>query len=246
MKRICKRHKSLIALFLVLMVCSGCASVSEGETNEPTGIEESVVIAESTRQMKFETNVVSFEIDPSDGSPCYDAIVEVKNTGDVAINLGWTPFSVTDSENKLIATENSSMIYAQPSVVYPGEVGYYFAARVELPEDIDTSASYNLVYDTDSIRVADTEGVSDYEVINISFPDDDYINIIGEVVNGSDTGDVDVLCICYDESGEITTIGGTMMEMATNHNTYFEIINYAAWGKNVADYKVIARTRSYN
>lgn len=236
----------LIAMLLVVMTCSGCVSVSEGETNEPMNSEESMTTEETAEEMRFETNVISFEIEPNDGSPRYNAIVEVKNTGDVAINLGWTPFSVTDSENKLIATENSSMIYAQPSVVYPGEVGYYFAARVDLPADIDTSATYNLVYDTDSIRVADIEGVSDYEVINVSFPDDDYMHIIGEVVNGSDTGDVDVLCICYDESGEIVTIGGTMTEMTTNHNTYFEILNYAAWGKNIADYKVIARTRSYN
>ena len=243
MKLIMKRNCLLIAILALTLLCSGCVAASEEEPLVKPSTEESVV---ATGKMEFETSLLSFEIEPNDGSPRYNAIVEVKNTGDVAINLGWTPFSVTDSENKLIATENSSMIYAQPSVVYPGEVGYYFAARVDLPADIDTSATYNLVYDTDSIRVADTEGVNDYEVINVSFPDDDYMNIIGEVVNGSDTGDVDVLCICYDENGEIVTIGGTMTEMTTNHNTYFEILNYAAWGKNIADYKVIARTRSYN
>lgn len=244
MKLITKQNRLLIAILALTMLCSGCVAASDEEPLVKSATEESMV---TTGKMEFETSLLSFEIEPNDGSPRYNAIVGVKNTGDVAINLGWTPFSVTDSENKLIATENSSMIYAQPSVVYPGEVGYYFAARVDLPADIDTSATYNLVYDTDSIRVADTEGVSDYEVINISFPDDDYMNIIGEVVNGSDTGDVDVLCVCYDESGEIVTIGGTMVELTTNHNTYFEIINYAAWGKdNITDYKVIARTRSYN
>ena len=244
MKLNMKRNWLLIAILALTLLCSGCVAASEEESLVESSTEESAV---TTRKMEFETSILSFEIDSNDGSPRYNAIVEVKNTGDVAINLGWTPFSVTDSENKLIATENSTAVYAQPSVVYPGEVGYYFAARIELPSDIDLNETYNLVYDTDSIRVADTEGVQDYEVINVSFPDNDYVNVIGEVVNGSDTGDVDVLCICYDENGEIVTIGGTMMEMTTSHNTYFEIINYAAWGKdNITDYKVVARIRSYN
>lgn len=197
--------------------------------------------------MSYETNTVVFEIEPNDGSPTYNAIVEVKNTGDVAINLGYTAFSVTDSADKLIATENSSAIYALPSVVYPGEVGYYFAAGIELPSGIDTNQTYNLVYDTDCIRPANTEGVADYEVVNVSFPDNDYMDVIGEIVNGSDSGDVDVLCICYDVSGKIVTIGGTIEELKTEHNTYFEIINYGARDKNnISDYKMIARTRSYD
>ena len=197
--------------------------------------------------MSYETDIVTFEIEPNDGSPTYNAIVEVKNTGDVAINLGYTAFSVTDSEGKLIATENSSAIYALPSVVYPGEVGYYFAAGIELPSSIDTNQTYNLVYDTDYIRPANTEGVTDYEVVNVSFPDNDYMDVIGEIVNGSGSGDVDVLCICYDVNGKIVTIGGTIEELKTEHNTYFEIINYGARDKNsITDYKMIARTRSYD
>ena len=160
---------------------------------------------------------------------------------------GYTAFSVTDSEGKLIATENSSAIYALPSVVYPGEVGYYFAAGIELPSGIDTNQTYNLVYDTDYIRTANTEGVTDYEVVNVSFPDNDYMDVIGEIVNGSDNGNVDVLCICYDDNGKIVTMGGTIEELKTEHNTYFEIINYGARDKNnITDYKMIARTRSYD
>lgn len=226
--------KKLLLLLLALTILVSGFAVAE-QNNAAAG------------EMAYETSVLSFEIDPNDGSPRYNAIVEVKNTGDVAINLGYTSFAVTDAENRLVAIEESSAIYALPSVVYPGEVGYYFTAGKELPSDLDMNQQYNLVYDTDYIRIADTEGVNDYEVINVSFPDNDYMNIIGEVVNGSDTGDVDVLCICYDENGKIVTIGGTLEELKTSHNTYFNIINYAAWGKeNIASYSVNARTRSYN
>ena len=205
------------------------------------------IAAHAAGEMAFETKVLRFSIDPNEGAPRYSAVVEVKNTGDTAIHLGYTPFSVTDAEGKLIAMENSSAVYAQPSVVYPGESGYYFTACIELPADIDPDAAYNLVYDTDSIRPIDTEGIGDYEVINVSFPDDDYIDIIGEVVNGADTGDVDVLCICYDTDGAIVTIGGTIEELKTDHNTYFHIVNYGAWNQegNIATYQMIARTRAY-
>lgn len=195
---------------------------------------------------QFETNVLSFEIDQNDGDPRYNAIVEVKNTGDQAIHLGYSPFYVLDAENKLIAIEESTAIYALPSVVYPGETGYYFTAGIELPSDLDFEQTYHLAYDTESIRPINPENIKDYEVINVSFPDRDYMNIIGEIVNGADTGEVDVLCICRDENGEIVTIGGTLEEMKTTHNTYFQIINYAAWGKeNIVDCTVMARTRGY-
>ena len=224
--------KLILAVFTCLLLLGMCSA------------EENI----SAEEVQFDTSILSFEIDPNDGSPRYNAIVEVKNTGNVAINLGYTAFSVTDSDNKLIATEDSSAIYALPSVVYPGEVGYYFTAGIELPESIDPSQTYNLVYDTDYIRPAYTEGINDYEVINVSFPDDDYMDIIGEIVNGNDTGDVDVLCICYDDKDAIVTIGGTLEELKTSHNTYFEIINYAAWGKedSISRYEMIARTHSYD
>ncbi len=217
----------LLLLLLVIFLCgSMSAAVAEPE---------------------FECETIVFEIADNEGYPRYNAIVAVENTGSVAINLGYTAFSVTDSENNLIATESSSMIYALPSVVYPGEVGYYFGAAIELPMGIDVSEEYKLVYDTEYIRVANTEGICDFEVKNVSFPDNDFVNIIGEVVNGSNTGDVDILCLCYDSEGNIVTIGGTLEELKTTHNTYFTIINYGAFDKDtIADYKVIARTRSYN
>jgi len=225
--------KLFLFLLTLTMLISGFAVAEQIDT--------------SSGAMTYETSVLSFEIDPNDGSPRYNAIVEVKNTGNVALNLGYSSFAVTDAENRLVAIEESSAIFALPSVVYPGEVGYYFTAGIELPSDLDMDQQYSLVYDTDYIRIADTEGVNDYEVINVSFPDNDYMNIIGEVVNGSDTGDVDILCICYDENGKIVTIGGTLEELKTSHNTYFNIINYGAWDKdNISTYKVISRTHSYN
>lgn len=50
-------RKLWIALLLVVVMCSGCVSVSEGEPSENV----------TTGQMDFETNVVSFEIEPNDG-----------------------------------------------------------------------------------------------------------------------------------------------------------------------------------
>lgn len=202
--------------------------------------------AGASGEMAFETRVLAFEIRPNEGSPTYNAIVEVRNTGTTAIRLGYTAFSVKDAENRLVATEDSSAIYALPSVVYPGESGYYFTAGIELPASVDPSQTYHLVYDTDAIRPTAAHGIADYEVINVSFPDNDYMNIIGEIVNGSDTGEVDVLCICRDEQGRIVTLGGTLEELKTSHNTYFQIINYGAWGKDeIARYEVLARRRGY-
>lgn len=216
-----------ILLLLAMILLLGSAAVAAGET-------------------AFETDVLSFEIDPNEGSPRYNAIVEVRNTGTTAILLGYTAFSVTDAENRLIATEDSSAIYALPSVVYPGESGYYFTAGIELPASIDPSQTYHLVYDTDAIRPTAAQGIADYEVINVSFPDNDFMNIIGEIVNGSDTGEVDVLCVCRDEQGRIITLGGTLEELKTSHNTYFQIINYGAWGKDgIARYDILARKRGY-
>lgn len=196
--------------------------------------------------MQFETETIVFEIDFDEEFPRYNAVVAVRNTGDCALYLGYTGFYVTDAQNCLIAVEESSAVYALPSIVYPGETGYYCAASLDLPVGIDSDEEYHLVYDVEAIQSADASGIEDYEVINVSLPDQDYTHIIGEIVNGSDVGDVDVWCVCYDENGDIVTVGGTFEEMKTSHNTYFQILNNAAWEReDIADCTVMARMHYY-
>ncbi len=139
----------------------------------------------------------------------------------------------------MIATEDSSAIYAQPSIIFPGESGYYFTARLDLPSDIDSNKEYALKYTTEYISTVDIEQSNvDISVKDVSFPDNDYANIIG-YVDTSLSGYADVVCICYDENHNIVTVGGTIIDTL---DEAFEILNYAALGKtNIADYEIIAR-----
>lgn len=223
-------RKVIAVLSSMVLLCTGC-TVEKGD---------------KLGEAEFETNIIQFEVEPNEGQPRYNAIVEVKNTGDEAFDLGYSVFTVRDSEGKLVAVESSSAIGAYPSIVYPGESGYYFADRIELPNTVDTSKSYTLEYETNHIHTTDTDGVKDYEVKDVSLPDNDYTEIIGEVVNNSDSGTVDVLCICYDKDKNIVTMGGAIANFDGDKDAYFDITNYSAWGRdNITDYEIIARTNKH-
>lgn len=220
-------RKVIAILSSMVLLCTGC-TVEKGD---------------KLGEAEFETNIIQFEVEPNEGQPRYNAIVEVKNTGDEAFDLGYSVFMVRDSDGKLVDVESSSAIRAYPSIVYPGESGYYFAGRLELPDTVDTSKSYTLEYETNHIRTTKTDNVKDYEVKDVSLPDNDYTEMIGEVINNSDSGTVDVLCICYDKDENIVTMGGTVTGFDGDKDAFFDIINLAAWGRdNIADYKIIARS----
>ncbi|MBQ6519898.1 MAG: hypothetical protein IJI14_14335 [Anaerolineaceae bacterium] len=219
--------------FVVFFLTAGCiklANLPPTSTPQPTPV------------TAFETEIIQFEIEPEHSR--YNAIVEIKNTGETILDIGYSRFSIEVEDGHLVNTDSSSSIHSQLSLIAPGESGYYFAAREPLPQDTDYNKELHLVYDTQYIKKANVNAVTDYLTEDVSFPDGDFTKAIGRVVN--DTGEsaefVDVICICYDSDHNIVTVGGTVISLAPNEKSDFSIYNMAAWGKNnIVDYEIKAR-----
>lgn len=188
-----------------------------------------------------------FEIQTGDFDPRYNAVVSITNTGETALSIGYTAFTVETGDGTLIATEDSSAIGSQLSVIAPGETGYYYGGRIPLPDSFDPAGEYVLKYDTSTIKAYSGTEPATLDVRDVSVVEDDYSKVIGRVENTTDREmDIDVVLVCYNAQDKIITVGGTVVCANPGEEVTFDIYNMAALGRtDIVRYEIVAREIIY-
>ena len=255
-----KRFVSLLLLSATVLLY-GCVSTENGtssqnnetstsaenkEGDSPSETAEAVSGAEidSKQEIAYETEQLQFKI--SEDGTSYDAIIRITNTGNTTLNIGYTTFTIEDTDGKIIALEDSSAVYAMPTVLAPGESGYYFGARIGLPDGLDLSKEYVLKYSEEYISQNESDDIMDFDVQDVSFPEGDYTDIIGRVQNPDNISVefVDVVFIGYDSDHNVVLVEGTVTSLGGDEDGEFEIYNPGAYGipfNSIAEYEIIAR-----
>ena len=179
--------KLLTCLLILSSLLSGCGD-EPADNNKTLSKDETSGIKGKIGKIQYETNPVVFKIKsvPQGTWKWYDALIEIKNTGDLPINLWSTKLAVEDSDGKLITVDESSAVLSYPKVIMPDEVGYISATYMEFPENCDPSLEYHLKFDSSCITQANNPEFVDCEVTDVSFPDGDYSRMIGRIINNSD------------------------------------------------------------
>lgn len=217
-----------IILLAIILLLTGCTNVTSPEPS-------------------YTCQTEVFEIQTGDFDPRYNAVVSITNTGETPLSIGYTDFTVETSDGTLIATENSSAIGSQLSIIAPGETGYYYGGRIPLSDNFDPAGEYVLKYDTSTIKtIADCEPAT-LDVRDVSVVEDDYSEVIGRVENNTDREmDIDVVMVCYSDQDRIVTVGGTVVSSNPGEEVTFDIYNIAALDRtDIVRYEIVAREIVY-
>lgn len=79
---------------------------------------------ENTQGESYTITYQYFNVFEEYDSTRYQAIIEIKNTSSVNLYLGDATFDIYDSKGKIVTSEK--YISATPSIIAPGETGYYY------------------------------------------------------------------------------------------------------------------------
>ena len=217
-----------IILSAIILLLTGCTSVTPPQ---PT----------------YTCQTEVFEIQTGDFDPRYNAVVSITNTGETALSIGYTAFTVEMRDGTLVATEDSSAIGSQLSVIAPGETGYYYGGRIPLPDNFDPAGEYVLKCDTSTIKVIVDCEPATLDVQEVAVVENDYSEVIGRVQNTTDREmDIDVVMVCYNAQDKIVTVGGTVVYANPGEEVTFDICNMAALGRtDIVRYEIVARDIIY-
>ena len=215
-------------LFLVLaLALAGCGDSKETiSQSTPTAKNAE----QSTQQAEKEQNA-SLEIIDSGSTVWVDSIDTVwvnsaavyKNTGDVAVEIGETQMNFKAKDESVIGT--SSMIYAVPRVVQPGETAIIGEGAIldgETTTDNFLETTYNFNFeptdaDSNVMEVSNVKGIQgEY----------DY-SVTGMVKNVTDVQqeDVRIAAVLYDDANKIigAFTGSVDVGLAPNGEAGFEL-----------------------
>lgn len=223
--------KKYIALVLCIMfLLIGCTMEVEA-FSEPTNSD-----------ISYDWEIVKFHTETTEGYVRYGAVVKVVNTGDVNIKLGYWKLDIEDADGHLVYTIDSSNNFSAPSIIKPGETGYYFTLSMDEFNSTD-STEYKLVPHFDYMS-ATKEEPKEFAVEDVSFKqsEEDFPTVLGRVINDTDKGHTyGVYAIFYDGNGDIISISGTLDEVGANDKSSFMIEDYKAFGRaDIANYEVNA------
>ena len=263
---------SLIVAGLLMVGVTGCRSsgskkqTAEGPATQSTSAEakitpettaaETKVIttAEEKPKMTFENTDTSFDFyTNSIGSVEFYGIVEITNTGSTNIYMKDCTFDLEDNDGHLLQSE-SMFVSSCPSIIAPGEKGYFYngiGANL-LDKEVSTDNGLNLV---PSYKLEEAKGeIVDYEISDTALRKDDYGNakVTGRLTNNTDE-DISLLYVNVlfkDASGKVLFITGTnVMDVSAGAKTSFEVstmyTNDSVDFDSIADYEIIARKRHY-
>lgn len=181
------------------------------------------------------------------GKAEYQAIIEIQNTSAGNLYLGTATFDIYDRSGNIVASE--SFISRDPSVIAPGEKGYYYSNGGYL--DNVPMGDYVM---RPTITVEPTNlPATRYEVTNTSIKDGMFgVTVLGNVTNNS-TEDEGILWICialFDSNNQPIGLYGTnILDFNVEQTRGFEasgmmLPDYVGVN-DVARYEVIAAPTQY-
>lgn len=245
-------------LLAVLLCFSLFAAMSLGSGSSTPSTTESIKIESetaSTTEAPITSDEVQYEITDngfeyytnSIGSVEYYGFVEITNTGSDNLYLSKAVFDIEDNDGHLLQSDD--FISSAPSVIKPGEKGYFYNGLGSnlIDDGVSTSNGINLV---PQITVKKATGeparfeVTDTDLREGSLGDP---MVTGRVINDTeqDVGYLYINVIFYDANGKVLAITGTSItDLPAGGKASFECD--AMFGNdnvtinNIADYKVIA------
>lgn len=153
-------------------------------------------------------------------------IVEVENTGTVDLYLKSASFEFEDESGHLVAVD-SGLVSADPSIIAPGERGYFYSNMGSLSGDsIDINGEYVLI--PNLVIEESKNDIIRYEISDTSISSGDLapINIIGRITNNTDEDEsmVWVAVILFDENGTPLGAAGTnVMDLSAGSTQSFDL-----------------------
>ena len=187
-----------------------------------------------------------FDVYDSYGDTRYDAIIEITNTSNDPLYLSHGVFDLEDAEGHLIQTDD--MVSSAPSVVKPGEKGYFYN---QFGDEIDPSVDLNTIQFVPQYKVEKANKLPhEYPISDLSLANDDWggVKVVGRVENDTTEDDMYVYieAMFYNAEGKIIGITGTNVTGASaGQKASFEISSMYAQHtldpNAIADYKVVAQ-----
>ena len=181
------------------------------------------------------------------GGVNYQAIIEITNIGTKNLYLGTATFDIYDLNGNIVASEN--YISSDPSVIAPGEKGYYFNNG----GTFDNPMGQYTLPPTISVEYTNLESKK-FPVNNTSIKKSKYggIDILGTVTNDTDK-DEGLLWIAFvvfdSEDRPIGVYGTNILDFNAGITVGFEghgmMLPYYVTLDNVARYEVIAAPTQY-
>ena len=249
---------SIMLVFAIMSLGSGSSTPSSTETvkMDNTSSETNIAVennvseteSSSSDEVLYEITDTNFEYyTNSIGSIEYYGYVEITNTGSNNLYLDKAIFDLEDNDGHLLQSDD--FISSAPSVIKPGEKGYFYNGIGSnlIDEAVSMDNGINLVPQI-TIKKATGEPAR-FEVTDTDMRADDYgsTKVTGRVVNDTDkdVGYLYVNVIFYDANGKVIAITGTSVtDLNAGQKVSFEcsamFTNDAVTMENVANYEVIA------
>lgn len=257
-----KKSKFLAVLmaagvFMTFAMGSGSSTPSSTTTVsvESSSTEENTGSSSETTEKPVEEDEVLYEITDTSfeyytnsiGSVEYYGYVEITNTGKSNLYLSKAVFDMEDNDGHLLQSDD--FISKAPSVIKPGEKGYFYNGLGSnlIDEGVSTDNGIKLV---PQITVKKATGEPKrYEVTDTDIKEDSLgkPKVTGRVINDTseEIGYLYLNVIFYDKEGKVLAITGTSVtEVPANGKGSFEcsamFANDNAKMDNIADYEIIA------
>lgn len=214
-----KKHLSLILIFALLLICLAACSEEKAETTVPVPETEETTTAapsesdeEMTEESTSETTVEPTQDEDytiayasvtthedGQGNTWLNVMVGYTNDSDKPLLLDYCDISVdADGEAFLTLTD----VAAFPSVIAPGETGYYFE---QVCVDVPDGAILGLIFEP-AISPCEERAyfpVSDVLVLDAAFG----IEVSGTVeVPAGTSGLVEICAVLFDANGQPVTV----------------------------------------
>ncbi|MCR5776826.1 MAG: FxLYD domain-containing protein [Lachnospiraceae bacterium] len=250
-----------LVLFAIMAVGSGSSSGKketvkiEGESAAEKASEVDEGKEEKTETSSKEEDEIQYEITDTNfnyytnsiGKVEYYGYVEITNKGDCNLYLANAVFDLEDNDGHLLQSDD--YVSNAPSVIKPGEKGYFYngIGSSLIDDGVSTDNGINLVPQI-TIKKATGEPTR-YEVTDLDMREDNYGNpkVTGRIVNNTDEDEsyLYINVIFYDSNHKVLAITGTSVtDLSAGGKTSFECSSMFADDTvtidKIADYEVIA------
>lgn len=240
--------RKIITLLLCILFCFGCVSCSDDNESMPSkgssdAEQPKETVAQPTETPTPEPEQEAYEVTyenvktyvNSIGTVWAQAIAEVTNTGDVPLFLNAGNLDIEDSSGTLVTSR--SYVSAYPSIIQPGEKGYYYE---EFTLDGYTEAVELSMITRPSITKATVEDIR-YTVTEEALSNNDYggLKFLGRVENTTDTAGtmVYISTVLYDAGGVPIGLMFTILteDLEAGSKVGFEMSSFALPGDITAE-----------